>query len=538
MKSMRKLIALLLAAMMVMALALTVSADDTVNLRVAAGDEHTYNVYQIFTGTYENGALGSIALGQNGKLPSGTTLGQALNELAVRKDATDVAKLGYIKQLADLGTPFATVSGTTGISVPMGYYLIADAAAPADGESATLYVVEMVGDVTITRKPSTTSMDKKIVEGTKKVSVNDASMGDSISYQISATLPENLDYYKEYYLSFNDTLDAGLDFVLGADNKPVFTVTSGSTTLGGYSITYPVDSDNHKFALTFNDVKQISGLTSGSVVTVSYQAVLNDNAVITAANKNTAYIIYSNDPNHSGDGDPNTTNDDNRHGTFPEQKTETYTTAIKLIKVDQNKEKLTGAEFKLTGTAVKKVLTTGTKFVTDANGTYYKLKDNSYTTDAPTTETGILYASTTDKYKQVAYSNVVDTTQSGVEATAFVNADGVLTFKGLSAGTYKISEVTAPDGYAKLDKDIDVSITFNEDKTFSATSDFVKTNDNPTGAIAPDDNGFLCITVTNVEEGLKLPDTGGIGTTIFYVIGSVLVVGAGVALITKKRMSM
>lgn len=540
MKSIKKLLAALLAVMLVLSLAVTAFATETpaetFNLTVQKDDTHTYNVYQIFTGDFAGDALGNIAKGEN--LKDDTDLSVALKALQTLNGKSDTEKLDYIKTLVDMTTPFTTVSSAQGVTLAQGYYLIADAEDPVEApDSATLYIVKMIGNVEIERKPSTTIMEKKIVEGTTLTDVNETSIGKVIDYRIKATLPENLSYYKEYYLSFEDTLDDGLDFVPDLNGRPAITVKTGADVII-LPKDYKLESEGRKFTLTIPDVKTL-GLKARSEVIVTYQASLNKDALINQPNMNTATIIYSNDPNHSGDGDPSTSNDDNRHGTFPNQETETYTTAIKLIKVDQNNKKLTGAKFKLTGTAVKKVLTTGTEFVKDADGTYYMLKDNSYTTDAPTTETGILYASTTDKYKQVPCSNVVDTTESGVEATAFVDADGVLTFKGLSAGEYTISEVTAPDGYAELGEDIDVNITFNPvDKTFSATSDFMKANGNPTGAIAPNSEGYLCITVTNVEESLKLPDTGGIGTTIFYVIGSVLVVGAGVALITKKRMSM
>lgn len=115
-------------------------------------------------------------------------------------------------------------------------------------------------------------------------------------------------------------------------------------------------------------------------------------------------------------------------------------------------------------------------------------------------------------------------------AKAFVNGEGVVSFTGLGAGRYTITEVTTPDGYNHIEP-IEIEIIFNESsKTFSA--------------YLYDENGYENATPINMggyeivnQAGALLPSTGGIGTTIFYVVGGILVVGAGVLLITKKRMS-
>ena len=138
-----------------------------------------------------------------------------------------------------------------------------------------------------------------------------------------------------------------------------------------------------------------------------------------------------------------------------------------------------------------------------------------------------LYDSTTQKYKKTTTETVEETTNH-VSQDLAVNADGTLNFEGLGAGTYVIKETVVPDGYTKA-QDVTVVITFdNENQTFTATV-------NNEEAAADATTNLFPVDVINVA-GNTLPSTGGIGTTIFYVVGALLVLGAGVVLITRRRM--
>ena len=276
----------------------------------------------------------------------------------------------------------------------------------------------------------------------------------------------------------------------------------------------------------------VAGYTAGDEIVITYTATLNEQASVGTANDNTAKLEYSNNPsytqkNEKGDNDFDTDEDEPR-GESAESKTETYTTSLTIHKVDGDGEPLTGAAFRITGDGVKKVVTTGDVFVENTAGAYWKLTDGTYTTTDPTTE-GIdqsKYASSEVKYAKTTVTETIDASQNA-NVEAYVDDNGQLTFAGLGAGTYTISEIVTPDGYNSI-ADFTVTISFDaNEKTFSATSS--------NGSVT-DSGNLLSMNVVN-QTGSVLPSTGGIGTTIFYAVGGVLVVGAGVLLITRKRMS-
>ena len=141
------------------------------------------------------------------------------------------------------------------------------------------------------------------------------------------------------------------------------------------------------------------------------------------------------------------------------------------------------------------------------------------------------YDDTSKKYEKV---DVVtkDTALTKINATGYVDANGVLTFKGLGEGTYTIKEIVAPNGYNLLKDEITISIAADA-KLTGCTWNVTDSNSN---ALNVDSNHLYELTVEN-NAGAELPSTGGIGTTVFYVLGGLLVVCAGVLLITKRRMN-
>ena len=115
-------------------------------------------------------------------------------------------------------------------------------------------------------------------------------------------------------------------------------------------------------------------------------------------------------------------------------------------------------------------------------------------------------------------------------------AGSTFEFKGLDDGDYKLTETTTPEGYNTIDP-IEFTITASHDVT---SDDPRLTALTGTGGeeftMTPDlSEGSLTADVIN-EKGSTLPETGGIGTIIFYVLGSLLVVGCGIVLISKRRM--
>ena len=218
-------------------------------------------------------------------------------------------------------------------------------------------------------------------------------------------------------------------------------------------------------------------------------------------------------------------------GEAPEQVTNTYTTGIKLFKTNENDVKLTGAEFQITGENMVVVLVSGDVFVEDAGGTYYKLNNGSYTETVPNQSNESEYASTTTKYIKTTINNT-DMDSSSVDVRAFVDENGYLTFEGLGEGTYTIEEVTVPVGYNKAANTV-VTIEWNPEAVDPAKMWTATVGGEPLAF--NDGEGVFDLTIKN-QSGSELPSTGGMGTTIFYIVGGALVLFAVVLLVTKKRM--
>lgn len=598
MKTCKRLSSILLAVLMAVAMAIPAFAADTNT------NSYTYEIYQIFTGDYSNGVLSNVKWGANAKIPTaaeGETQAQkgdlvpdsVLSALEdVVNETTDSEKLAVIKEYADLtGTPYTTASGTginlTVTDLPNGYYLVKDKSGSVTGNDVyTTYVVRVVnGTLTIKRKGDVPDVEKKIVEGTDKKDTNEASIGDTVNYEITGHLPTNFADYKEYYYVFTDTLSKGLTY----NNDVKVTVdTADGTDLTQYF--YKNSSTNSETGETtikvgIQDLKALNNLdnvnlTEASTIVVTYSAELNEDAKVgTDANTNEVILDYSNDPNNSGDGtknpppeNPNTppTSDPKITGVTPKDTVETYTTELTILKTDENGAVLQGAEFTLSGNGVNIVLVTSETFAEDASGDYWKLKDGTYTKTAPNemyddTETKYSYNGETDAYEEdpdgeywklkggeytdkapteiyddltTKYSKETElkgTGQGGTDengeridtaVVGSVDAYGEVTFTGLGAGTYKITETKTPDGYNTI-APIDFTISFD------TTTKIFKSNNN---AIIVGEDNKLDTTIKN-KSGSTLPSTGGMGTTIFYVVGGILVVGAGLILVTKRRVS-
>lgn len=589
MKQIKKIVSIMLTLAMTLAMSVTVFAtepeitvpsntekgqgDFTITLGLPGSgqgvtdykdyDKYSYNAYQIFAGdlTTEK-VLSNIVWGVG---VDTTKVEEALAKTSFAgKTPVEIAKLLDGKGFDDeLAKEFAasisnclakTATGTSSVkydsddtskvvgyeinNLAAGYYLVASDKIPNNG-ATTRYMMEVVGNVTATPKSDVPTTDKKIVEGTDKVTTNEASIGDEVNYEITGTMPSNIADYKTYYYMFTDTLSKGLTY---KEDSIKVTVNGVDVTKYFYK---GVGEYNEATGTTIEvgilDLKALSLLTDLNVgeitkstkVVLTYTATLNENAVIAGeGNPNDVKLSYSNDPNNSGDGsttppeNPDKPKPTHPTGETPKDEVVTYTTELAILKTNEEGAILQGAEFTITGNGVKVSLVTTETFESDENGAYWKLANGSYTTIAPVTaddesNNEADYDLEAGKFTLV---RTITTAQDPTKAVATIDADGRVTFTGLGAGTYTIEETKTPAGYNTIEP-ITFTVTFDEtSKTFSADK------------VSLGVNNTLETTIVN-KKGSLLPSTGGIGTTIFYIIGGILVVGAAILLITKKRMS-
>ena len=299
----------------------------------------------------------------------------------------------------------------------------------------------------------------------------DHDIGDRIPFQLSATLPNNYAEYETYALTFHDTESTGLSFQ--QDTVKVY-IDGKLVNTGDYQIVTTGLTDGYTFEIRFADLKTVTAADdtvadNSSVVTVEYESILNDQAVIGAqGNPNNMHITFSNNPNGEGTG------------RTPVDTVIVFTYKVVVDKVDGEGEELPGAEFTLN----KK----------NAEGTW----------------------------------ELVEIIGTGTETT--------FTFEGLDDGEYQLVESKTPASYNTIDP-IEFTVTAtHDDATLTLTA---LSGDVTSGAVElaftpsiPD--GSLSATVIN-NQGSTLPETGGIGTTIFFVLGGLLVIGAGVLLVVRVR---
>lgn len=383
----------------------------------------------------------------------------------------------------------ATFSGLTA-----GYYLVfPEGGSTGDnsrGTDAILVNVPKNGDVTEqTIKSAFPTVDKKVqtTEGGNPTDNGTAQVGDTVTFKLTAKVPDMTDYDK-YTFKFIDKLSDGLEFVADsvevniANNK----ITAGANT---YSATY--EDTTKTLTVAFDDLKNVVKNGTDKVATddeivVTYKAKITKDAVTTNPAKNTVYLEYSNNPgtNELGKSNPD------------ESKVYTYDINIfKFYKGEENAETaLANATFKLT--ASEESTSEAIKLVAEADGKTYHVADAKELEDTSVTKV--------------------------TEVTT--GADGKITIKGLKAGTYYLHETIAPTGYNKLKKPIEIKIDVTN-------NDYTKPSYTVNGI--PNKANDSTIKVENVK-GVMLPETGSIGTIGLTALG-VAVVLLGVFAPRKKK---
>lgn len=468
----------------------------------------------------------------------------------------DNAKTPTTKETESTETGNKKIYTTTFTGLSAGYYLLCedDMDPDADKNNAyTKFILELVGNTTVKAKADAPSIEKKILESPDAEQGKDttvASVGDSVYFDLTGTVP-SMDGYDKYFYIIVDTLSKGLTFDSGYEyflsiyrenGDLADTVAKGDLQHNPfYTVTTTVNGDGTTtLKIVINNAIRLKEFAGGKVC-FTYRATLNQNAVIgNSGNPNSVHLEYSNNPNYDYRGENEPTGNDPM-GQTPEDYVIVYTGAVQVRKVDSNRKALTGAGFTLTGQGANQVKVTTNKFVEDnENGTYYKLKDGTYTTTEPTPETTNQYDNPDQKY---ALEQTVAWTGTNTSSTAIagdVGQDGYLTFGGLGEGTYTIEETTVPEGYNKIDN-ITVTLSFTppegeittgrETGTWSAT---YKVGNGTPGAASVDGDGTIHFQVEN-RSGAVLPSTGGMGTTLFVAGGLVLMVVAATLLVVRAR---
>ena len=445
-------------------------------------------MYQIFTGDFDGKVLSNVKYGVNGTKAAGTEV--TAEELKRLTDVnvegkTDQEKLDVIKTFANLGNPVATLTKTdTSYEAAPGYYLIKDKNNTVSGNDAnTLYITKVVGDVAINPKSDVPSFEKKVQDTNDTTSDTsgwqdsaDYDVNDKVPFQLKATLPKNYTDYKTYYLAFHDVEETGLSF--NADSVKV-AVDGTAVDASAYTVKTAGLTDGCTFEVVFTNLKAaVAAVKNGSVITVDYTSTLTEQAVLgNQGNMNKAKLQFSNNPNSEQGGESIPT------GETPWDNVIVFTYKVVVNKVNENKEALKGAAFKLE----KKI-----------NGTTTLVK----------------------------------------EFTA--GKDTSFTFSGLDDGDYILTETATPAGYNTI-KPITFTVTAEHNiewTTGERTDVLTELNGNAvSGEItltADKTAGSLTTNVVN-KKGSNLPSTGGMGTVLLYVAGIAVFVLAGATLVMALR---
>lgn len=498
MKCTRKLASLLLALVMVFALATTAFAQDvtvtggtgSITISNAAKGE-TYTIYKLFAATV---SADNTSIAYTGTVPDSLKTyfeADANGYISATPKAKDGDNMSEgLKTALKTWTATATAAATAVSDgsalnfkeLAYGYYVVTT----TQGDQV-ISVDSTKPDVTIVDKNSSTPKDLS-----KAASSKDVSIGDTVTYTVSF---KTSNYYgagtnaKEIVsYTIEDTLP---EFLSNVTVTSIIVDNDGSDTTTNDRTTVTDQFADKKIVIDwYDEVNNQFLYDNGATVTITYTAVVTDKAAIDGnGNTNKVTVTWTT----KGGVEP---------GPDKVETDETiFTYAIALKKVNNKGNALPGAVFEFPFYV---------KSTADANGAY-------------------IYAGTT---AGAGLTNQITTPDSGV-----------IVVKGVKSGSYEITEVTAPAGYNKLTAPVTVEAV-KTGKTTTQTTVYLDKDGNKVDESAKvievpvniDTIAATAVVVVN-KAGTELPSTGGMGTTVFYVLGTVLVLGAVVLLVTKKRMS-
>lgn len=501
MKYMKKLMTLL--AVLTLALAMAVPAfaatPTTYTITINHGTG-TYEAYQIFKGDLYNDTLSNIEWGDNVTDEGRTKFGNAADK--AKTITTEADAKAFAVEVAKYLTDPAAGTGTDSITgLAAGYYLIKNTSVE-EGEVFTDYILRVVGDVEVNPKSGKPTLDKQIKHNETGVwgVVGDNQIGDTVEFRTITTVPI-VSGYTEYTYVIHDEMSAGLTSNVHSNNDVTIKVNDeDANKLDEIYYTVTVDPENaNKFTVKVDVLKAIEDgkMAAGNKLYTYYTGILNENAAVYDVGKqnNKAYLEYSNNPH-----------DNTTKNVTPEKVVYDWTFKMEVNKVDgESKTPLSDAKFVLSKNGncpLGTIRDDGTPSTTTDLIDLIENRDGSYTV-APAGYTGPVVK---------------------------VMTAGKITIKGLDDATeYYLYETKAPAGYNRLTDAVKFKIT----ATYNATGDSYTS---VTAAVNDVDQQSVSVQVAN-NKGSTLPSTGGIGTTLFYVIGGGLMAVAAVLLVTKKRMN-
>lgn len=501
MKLFKKLASFILAFAMVMAIAMpsvVMAADgkSTITINGATADSE-YVAYKLFDATDDGNGHFSYTVNSKYeavlKEVTGKTSGAEIvkyldgikdNAAAVREFADKV----YAK-VKDMAVDYTATNGKF-VNVDQGYYLIAQTQTGTN-EAYSLVMLGTAGKnaLTVTPKTGVPTFEKKIKEKNDSTGVesdwqdaSDYDIGDKVPFKLTGTVSDKYDNYKTYYYAFHDKMDDTLQF--NADSV-VVKIDGVVVDKSKYTLN-TTTSDGCTFEVVFNDLKTVSPTKPGKV-TVEYTATLKENAKLgSEGNFNKGKLEFNNNPYYEGEGKPE------KPGETPWDEVVVFTYKLIANKTDGQGQPLAGAGF-----------------------TLYKFNKD------------------TNDYVEVKKIEAGETT--------------TFEFTGADAGKYKLVETTVPDGYNKAD-----DLVFEVKGTYEAVN-----NDDPLKAPRLtkleifDENGNSITgegkvfttnlaagtATTNIKNltGSELPSTGGMGTTVLYAAGTLMILAAAAFLVMKKK---
>ncbi|MBM6752689.1 SpaH/EbpB family LPXTG-anchored major pilin [Mediterraneibacter glycyrrhizinilyticus] len=506
MKKLKRMMAVLLAMVMALAMSVTVfAAEPQGSLKVKVNENNTLegqtlNVYKLFdlsvngtnyaytvNETYKAGIIDALNLTEEDPAPDSAALYNAISELEgteVQNFADAFTAYALTNDLTETGTSGKIESDATDYTfdnLDYGYYLVYQTGTKE--LQSSLVSVDKAGVTEVDLKGEAPSITKD-AQNTAGTSIDSVEIGQIVKYVITGTIPDTTGYDQYQYI-IHDTLTDGLDFVDQNGTEP-----SGTS----YNVSVQIESnaaapetatlsgtDNRTMKLDLSQWIRDNQASKGQTFTVTYYAKVNSDAVVTT--NNSASLEYGNDP------DSTTTT------TPVQEKTPTFPLQIKKFATEV--EYLEGATFRIYRSETDAQQKQNPIAVTGGNG--------SYTVNPVQTGVGL------------SYDMVSANTQVGTRFNLKLN--------GLAAGDYWIVETDAPDGYNGVTAPIKVTVTVSADDDVNNWT--ISQNGHP----EPD----KVIDIEN-STGSILPGTGGMGTILFTVIGVALViVVAGSFVVSRRR---